>query len=119
MALEVTQVLLQQQPRQRSNADIRITHAEAQDRARRVVEKLQEQQPTPDDIRRSVEELRSVSRNYNKRLSFSLNEELGQMVVKVIDRNTDKVIKELPPAELQRAHIRIRQAIGLLLDETI
>ncbi len=40
------------------------------------------------------------------------------MVVKVIDGNTDKVIKELPPKELQRVHMRIREAIGLLLDES-
>ena len=117
MALEITQVLQQQsKPR---GAEFRVNHAAAQAQARRVAEKLQEQQPSEEDIRRSVEELRRVSRNFNKRLSFSFNEELGQMVVKVIDRNTDKVIKELPPAELQRAHIRIREAIGLLLDETI
>ena len=55
----------------------------------------------------------------NKRLSFSLNRELDQVVVKVIDRKTDKVIKELPPEELQRMHVRIREAIGLLIDEEI
>ncbi len=117
MALEVTQVL-QRQPNIR-NPEVRLSHAEAQAKARRVAEQLREQQSTPDEIRRSVEELRQVSQNFNKRLSFNFNEELGQMVVKVIDQSTDKVIKELPPAELQRAHIRIREAIGLLLDETI
>ncbi|TVR68949.1 MAG: flagellar protein FlaG [Spirochaetaceae bacterium] len=118
MALEISQVL-QQQHRAPRVPEGRVTHREAQNRARQVAEKLREQQPTAEDVRRSVEELRRVSQNFNKRLSFNYNEELGQMVVKVIDRNTDKVIKELPPAELQRAHIRIREAIGLLLDETI
>ena len=41
------------------------------------------------------------------------------MVVKVIDKETDKVIKELPSGELQRLHVRIREAIGLLIDEEI
>lgn len=117
MALEITQVLHRQlNPR---SPELRITQAEAQNQARRVAEKLQDQQSSVEDIRRSVDELRRVSQHFNKKLSFSFNEDLGQMVVKVIDRNTDKVIKELPPAELQRAHIRIREAIGLLLDETI
>lgn len=117
MALEITQVLQQQQASHGTAR--RVSHLEAQNRARQVAERLREQQPTTEDINRSVEELRRVSRSFNKRLSFNFNEELGQMVVKVIDRNTDKVIKELPPAELQRAHIRIREAIGLLLDETV
>jgi len=41
------------------------------------------------------------------------------VVVKVIDGETDKVIKVLPPEELQRLHVRIREAIGLLFDEKI
>ncbi|MBN1686942.1 MAG: flagellar protein FlaG, partial [Spirochaetales bacterium] len=50
---------------------------------------------------------------------FSINEELDQVVVKVIDSKTDKVIKEIPPEVLQRLYVRIREAIGLLIDEMI
>jgi flagellar protein FlaG len=66
-----------------------------------------------------VSELQNVATALDRRLSFSVNRELGQVVVKVIDRKTDKVIKELPPEELQRLHVRIREAIGLLIDEEI
>jgi flagellar protein FlaG len=52
-------------------------------------------------------------------LKFSVNRELGDVVVKVIDTTTDKVIKELPPEALQRLHVRIQEALGLLFDETI
>lgn len=55
----------------------------------------------------------------NKRLKFSVNKELNQVVVKIIDSTTDKVIKEIPPEELQRLHVRLREAIGLLIDEEI
>jgi len=66
-----------------------------------------------------VSELQNVASALDRRLSFSVNRDLGQVVVKVIDRKTDKVIKELPPEELQRLHVRIREAIGLLIDEEI
>jgi len=62
-------------------------------------------------------DLEHVSATFNRRLSFSINEKLGQVVVKVIDTSTDTVIKELPPEELQNVHERIREVIGLLLDE--
>jgi flagellar protein FlaG len=42
-----------------------------------------------------------------------------QVIVKVIDKETDKVIKELPPEELQRLHRNIKEAIGLLYDELV
>jgi flagellar protein FlaG len=40
-------------------------------------------------------------------------------VVKVIDADTDKVIREIPPAELQHVHERIREVIGILFDERV
>jgi len=75
---------------------------------------------TPDvNIDQVAEELRIVSRAFNRRLSFSINRDLNQVIVKVIDNETDKVIKELPSRELQNLHLRIREAIGLLIDEEI
>jgi flagellar protein FlaG len=56
---------------------------------------------------------------FDRKLKFILNRDLGTIVVKVVDRQTDKVIKEIPPEELQRLHRRMKEAIGLLIDEEI
>ncbi|MGD9940352.1 MAG: flagellar protein FlaG [Clostridia bacterium] len=71
----------------------------------------------PVSIEAILGDLVEVSAAFNKRLSFRVNEKLGQVVVKVIDVNTDKVIREIPPEELQHVHERIREVIGLLFDE--
>jgi len=71
------------------------------------------------EVRRPIEELETLSWAFNRRLKFTINHDLDQVVVKVIDSETDKVIKELPPEALQRVHARIREAIGLLIDEEI
>ncbi len=71
------------------------------------------------DIQGPLEELETLSWAFNRRLKFTINHDLDRVVVKVIDGETDKVIKELPPEALQRVHARIREAIGLLLDEEI
>ena len=71
------------------------------------------------EVERYLTEIVNYTQFFNKRLRFSINEELDQVVVKVIDSQTDKVIKEIPPEVLQRLHVRIREAIGLLIDEII
>jgi flagellar protein FlaG len=71
------------------------------------------------DIDKLLGDLQSVTQVFNRRLQFSVNGNLDELVVKVIDKTTDTVIKEIPPAELQRMHTRIREAIGLFIDETI
>jgi flagellar protein FlaG len=52
----------------------------------------------------------------NRRLSFSFNTKLDEVVVKVIDSDTDKVVREIPPVELQHVYERIREVVGLLFD---
>ena len=56
---------------------------------------------------------------FNRKLKFSINSRLEQVVVKVVDRETDKVIKEIPPEALQRLHERMQEFMGLLVDEEI
>jgi flagellar protein FlaG len=79
--------------------------------------------PTPelpgDDLDRAAEILEQTFRLFNKRLKISVNNEIERVVVKVIDANTDKVIKEIPPQELQKLIARIKETIGLLFDEKI
>jgi flagellar protein FlaG len=74
-------------------------------------------QSNPVDMDVVLQELQQVSQAFNRRLSFSYNEKLGEVIVKVIDTQTDKIIKEIPPAEIQRVHERIREVIGILFDE--
>ena len=69
------------------------------------------------NIQQVIQELASITASFNKRLSFSYNDKIEQTVVKVIDTSTDKVIREIPPAELQRVHERIREVLGILFDE--
>jgi flagellar protein FlaG len=119
MAMEITQILTGSSSSSRSEAF--ALHSDATRRrvvATQQADRQQQRQLTREEIQRYTTEIQHVSQAINKRLSFSFNEDLQLMVVKVIDRNTDKVIKELPPTELQRVHMRIREAIGLLLDES-
>lgn len=71
------------------------------------------------DLDSVLGDLLNVTQIFNHRLQFTVNQDLDQVVVKVIDKTTDRVIKEIPPAELQRVHSRIREAIGLFVDEQI
>jgi flagellar protein FlaG len=64
-------------------------------------------------------DLERISLTFNKKLQFVVNHRSNEVTVKVIDKETDKVIKELPPEELQRLHTKLRETIGLLFDERV
>lgn len=56
---------------------------------------------------------------FNHKVKLSVNEEIDQVIIKVVDSETDKVIKEIPAQEIQNLIAKIKQAIGLLVDERI
>jgi flagellar protein FlaG len=66
-----------------------------------------------------LKDIVTITSIFNRKLKFFVNHNTNQVVVKVIDGETDKVIKEIPPEALQRLHSRLREAIGLLIDEEI
>ena len=71
------------------------------------------------DPERYIEDILRITRFFDRTLKFSINRELDQVVVKVIDKKTDTVIKEIPSEALQRLHQRMQEALGLLIDKEI
>jgi len=88
-------------------------------RAKLVRARPSEAAPKDEDIGKNLDTLREAFRLFNRRLKFSVNKEIDRVVVKVIDGTTDKVIKEIPPEEIQKLVARIKETIGILFDEEI
>lgn len=69
-----------------------------------------------------LEELvESINRNLNavdKRLQFLIHEASGRVQLRVLERSTNEVIREVPPEQLLDLVGRIHELIGLLVDET-
>jgi len=103
---------------QSSPSSISDATRRAQQKAAGVVhESGEEASPNMPQLQAMIHDMEKISETFNRRLSFSVNEKLGQVVVKVIDNDTDKVVREIPPIELQHVYERIREVIGLLFDK--
>ncbi len=71
------------------------------------------------NIREMIAEIEHITSVFDQKLRFEYDENLQRIIVKVIDKDTDRIIKQLPPEELQKVYLRIRQAIGILIDKII
>ena len=71
------------------------------------------------DLKQTAAELEKIGLAFNRRLKFVIDQESKEIIVKVIDNETDKVIRILPPEELQRLHNRISETMGFLFDRMI
>lgn len=73
--------------------------------------------PTKAEVESAVESINNAIEHISRALRFSIHEDTQRVMVKVIDVNTDEVIKELPPEAVLDTAARIREMIGLLIDE--
>jgi len=78
-------------------------------------------EPEKEITREALQEaLRRINQGVSvleKRLHFTLDERTERVVVQVIDRESNEVIKQIPPQELLDVLARIRQVVGMLFDE--
>lgn len=106
-------------PREAGSPHPRTEPAARPDLPRRTAEEhLDEGRKSP-DYEKFLNQILQMVPLYDRELKFVVNRKLGEVVVKVVDTKTDKVIKEIPPVEIQRLEARIREAVGLLIDEKI
>src|SRR5690606_28959817 len=69
-----------------------------------------------EEIERAAEELNRALEHVNQRLSFKIHEGSERMIVYVIDRETNEVVRELPPEKFLDTIAKIREFIGILFD---
>jgi flagellar protein FlaG len=74
---------------------------------------------TSQNLHQVTADIEHVSLTFNKKLQFVVDQRSQEVIVKVIDKETDKVIKVLPPEELQRLHRKLRETIGFLFNERV
>lgn len=82
----------------------------------------EEEQASPDkavlsEIAKGIEPRISVLRDTE--ISFSINKNSGKMIIKIIDKDTDEVIRQIPPEEMMRVMARMTEIVGRLMDEKV
>lgn len=64
----------------------------------------------------ALDSMNRTTEAFNVGLRFQLHEESERIMVQVVDRASDEVIKEIPPEHLLKLAAQIQDMIGLLLD---
>lgn len=72
----------------------------------------------PEEVRRAVDELNKLSGSSNEKVQFSLDDKTNRVIIKVMDRDTNEVISEIPGKYSIRLLEHFREYMGLFIDES-
>ena len=74
---------------------------------------------TATDVQNMVDDVNKVIRYINERLQFSVHEETNRIMVKVLDRETEEVLREIPPEKMLDLISKLQEIAGLLVDKKV
>lgn len=65
----------------------------------------------------AIDQLNNTIQIFNKKLRFQYHEHEGQIVVQIINSNTDKVIREIPSKEVLNFIAKLHEMMGIFIDK--
>lgn len=78
-------------------------------------EQGREQQPSNEQIRKAVEQMNKSM--FNSEAVFGIHEGTNRVTIKIVDKDTKEVIKELPPEKTLDMIAKVWEMAGILVDE--
>ena len=75
----------------------------------------QSRQPSGEELGNAVADLNKMAQAASQGVRFSVDEETGRTVVKVVDTQTDKVLRQIPTVEALKLWRSIEQMQGVML----
>ena len=116
-AEEFTEGSMQNAAQPVDNVTLAVNAAQAKDSEGNQQNNPQNQQPSAsaEAVKKAVEEMNK--KMANSVAQFGIHEETNHITIKIVDKETKKVIKELPPEKTLDMIAKVWEMAGLLVDE--
>jgi len=115
-SLEYVDVKLNQQQAQPMDGALRKLQREVNQQVQEVQER---RDVKPEELQRLMEEVKKKFDMLSKYLKIDIDQELEIPVVKIMERGTNRVIRQIPPDYLLELMKRIDQLLGLLMERKV
>ena len=80
---------------------------------------LQKEMPSAEEIQQDLDVINAQLETMNRSLQFSIDEELKDVVVKIVDKETGEIVRQIPPDEVLRLREHFKEMVGLILEKTV
>ncbi len=114
---EFTEGSMQNAAQPVDNVTLSVNAAQAKDGENGNGQSSQQQEPSAsaEAVKKAVEEMNK--KMANSVAQFGIHEETNHITIKIVDKETKKVIKELPPEKTLDMIAKVWEMAGLLVDE--
>ena len=94
-----------------------IAHSQEQAQKKIFAKKIDDGNVDKNAVKLQTEELNQVVDLFNYQLRFEIDDRLGKVIVKIIDKETGETIRQIPPEDMLNIMARIDEVLGMMFDE--
>jgi flagellar protein FlaG len=78
---------------------------------------LQKEKPSAEEIKQDLDAINTQLRSMNSSIQFIIDGKSNDVVVKIVDENTGKVIRQIPSDEVISMREHLKEMSGLFVEE--
>ena len=78
-----------------------------------------DEKPSRETVEKTLVKANELARKFSRALSFSYDDRIDKIVVKVMEGDTEKVIRQIPPEEMIRLSVRMDDIMGMLINQSV
>ncbi len=79
--------------------------------------KTKDEEYKEEDIKKAVEKLNKFLEDNGTYVEYSVHEKFKDVMIKIIDKNTKEVIREVPPKKILDMVAKMCELVGILIDK--
>jgi len=79
----------------------------------------QENRDNAKDLEKSVKEINAQLESLNRSIQFNIDDKTKDVVVKIVDKDSGEIIRQIPPEGVLRLRERLEDLTGLIVEEKV
>lgn len=79
---------------------------------------IERKDPLDMDIESTIKNLNTLSKNFNEKVQFTLHEKTNRIIIKVVNSDTNEVVREIPSRYSIKLLEHVQEYLGLFIDES-
>lgn len=99
--------------------DAQVKQVDASEKAQAASGSVEQAQVSAEKLQASVEQLNQFMKDGQRNLAFSVDKSADEVVVKITDRDTDELIRQIPTEEALAIREHLDKVMGMLFSEKV
>ena len=84
-----------------------------------VTVKRVDERPSREAVEKALVKANELAKSLSRKLNFSYDNRIDKVVVKVMESNTEKVVRQIPPEEMIRLSMKMDDLLGMLINQDV